>query len=240
MENIMESTQNSKLLGSSIGIFKEYVGDNSLHLTNCINTSRTIILEMLKLRNYDISNISTNSLVTNETDQDTLTIKVKNEDENELTHVYYNISNTRTNHKKISSKVETIMKTINEDKNIKKNTEINIIFIVLDVITPSVKEVIKLLNKKYNIYMQVFPIKQLMFNVTKHRIVPKHIRIKKLQNKSDFLQSLHIDNLDKLPKILDSDPVAMFIGLRPGEICKIIRPSQSAGIHNVYRYCITE
>lgn len=237
----MESTQNkSTLLGSSIGIFKEYVGDNSLHLTNCINTSRTIILEMLKLRNYDTSNISTDLLVTNETDQDKLTIKVKNEDENELTHVYYNISNTRTNHKKISSKVETIMKTINEDKNIKKNTEINIIFIVLDAITPSVKEVIKLLNNKYNIYMQVFPIKQLMFNVTKHRIVPKHIRIKKLQNKSDFLQSLHIDNLDKLPKILDSDPVAMFIGLRPGEICKIIRPSQSAGIHNVYRYCIAE
>ena len=153
-------------MGSSIGIFKEYVGDNSLHLTNCINTSRTIILEMLKLRNYDTSNISTDLLVTNETDQDKLTIKVKNEDENELTHVYYNISNTRTNHKKISSKVETIMKTINEDKNIKKNTEINIIFIVLDAITPSVKEVIKLLNNIYATYILGLYIKiELIFEV---------------------------------------------------------------------------
>jgi len=239
MADITESAENSKLLGSSIGIFKEYVGDNSLHLTNCINTSRTTILEMLELRGYDISSISNNLLITNETDQDKLAIKVKNEDANEITHVYYNISNTRTNHKKLSSKVESIMKTINEE-NKRKNTEINIIFIVLDLITPSVREVIKILNKKYNIYMQVFPIKQLMFNVTKHRIVPKHIRIKKLANVKDFLQSLHIDTLEKLPKILSSDPVAMFIGLRPGELCKVIRPSQSAGIHNVYRYCITE
>ncbi len=239
MADIIESAENSKLLGSSIGIFKEYVGDNSLHLTNCINTSRTTILEMLQLRGYDISSISNNLLITNETDQDKLAIKVKNEDANEITHVYYNISNTRTNHKKLSSKVESIMKAINEE-NKKRNTEINIIFIVLDVITPSVREAIKILNKKYNIYMQVFPIKQLMFNVTKHRIVPEHIRIKKLANVKDFLQSLHIDTLDKLPKILSSDPVAMFIGLRPGELCRVIRPSQSAGIHNVYRYCISE
>ena len=31
----------------------------------------------------------------------------------------------------------------------------------------------------------------------------------------------------------------MFIGLRPGEMCKIIRPSMSAGEHIVYRYCVS-
>jgi len=225
-------SKESKLLGGTVGIFKEYVGGNSLHITNCINTSRTIILEMLELRGYDISSIPS-QLFTIDTKHELLTIKV--EKETEITHVYYVIQTTRTNHKKISKKTEEVMNKIEETKK-----DLNIIFIVLDSVTPSVKDIIKILNIKYNIYIQVFPIKQLMYNVTKHRIVPEHIRIKDLPNKNDFLQSLHINSLDKLPKILDTDPVAMFIGLKPGEICKIIRPSQSAGIHNVYRYCINE
>ena len=82
-----------------------------------------------------------------------------------------------------------------------------------------------------------------MYNVTKHNFVPEHIRIKKEEYSlylNDFLDSLHIDSLDNLPKILESDPVAMFIGLRPGELAKIIRPSTSAGKHIVYRYCVQD
>ena len=41
-----------------------------------------------------------------------------------------------------------------------------------------------------------------------------------------------------IPHILESDPVAMFIGLRPGDVCKITRPSQSAGKIIVYRLCV--
>jgi len=225
-------SKESKLLGGTVGVFKEYVGNNSLHITNCINTSRKIILEMLELRGYDISSIPSN-LITIDTKYEELTIKV--EKETEVTHIYYPILDKKTNHKQISKKTEEVMKQIEETKK-----DLNIIFIVLDSVTRSVKDIIKLLNIKYNIYIQVFPIKQLMYNITKHRIVPEHIRIKNLPNKTDFLQSLHINSLDKLPKILDTDPVAMFIGLKPGEICKIIRPSQSSGVHNVYRYCISE
>lgn len=235
MATIIESTENKLLEG---GIFKEYVGNNSLHISNCLNTSRTIVLEMLKLRGYDISSIS--NIIFDDVNHDLLTIKVANQKENEITHVYYDINTTRTNHKKISKRIEDIMKSLTTEE---QKKEINIIFIVLDGLTPSVKEAIKMLNQKYNIYIQVFPIKRLMYNVTKHRIVPEHIRIKKKTYATylkDFLQSLHIDSLEKLPKILDTDPVAMFIGLRPGEMCKIIRPSQSAGIHNVFRLCVTE
>ena len=82
-----------------------------------------------------------------------------------------------------------------------------------------------------------------MYNCTKHKSVPQHIRITKDEYEvylQDFLDSLHIESLENLPKIFDTDPVAMFIGLRPGEMCKIIRPSMSAGEHIVYRYCVSD
>ena len=120
---------------------------------------------------------------------------------------------------------------------------INIIVIVCDNLTPSVKEAVRLLNENHSIFVQVFPIRNLMYNVIKHQTVPEHIRIKKADYQvylDDFLAAHHINTLDNLPKILDSDPVSMFIGLRPGEICKIIRPSISAGKHIVYRYCVAD
>ena len=123
-----------------------------------------------------------------------------------------------------------------------KDKKLTIIFLVCDGTTPSVKEAVRMLTKKFNVFIQIFPIRNLMYNVTKHSNVPKHIRIPMRDFESfgleDFLDSLHINSLTKLPKILESDPVAMFIGLQPGELCKIIRPSQSAGQHFVYRYCV--
>ena len=51
-----------------------------------------------------------------------------------------------------------------------------------------------------------------MYNVTKHTNVPKHVRIPMRDFEtfglSDFLDSLHINSLGNIPKILESDPVA--------------------------------
>tara|TARA_Y100000389_G_scaffold109340_1_gene106399 strand:+ start:4549 stop:5121 length:573 start_codon:yes stop_codon:yes gene_type:complete len=106
--------------------------------------------------------------------------------------------------------------------------------------TDKIRGVAGILSQKHNVYIQIIPFSRLLFNITKHKLVPKHTRItKKVFDKdyTDFLDTYHINSLDKLPSILSTDPVASFIGLRPGELCKIERFSETSGKYITYRLC---
>ena len=208
------------------------------HLSTYLNKTRCILTEMLEYRGYDISNISPFTTFTGTDKLDKLSINLSKNGK-ELIQVHYEVESTRTNHKKLTKRIEDIISKLESPE---KSKDLTIIFLVRDGMTPSVKEAIRLLSEKYGVFIQIFPIRNLMYNCTKHKSVPQHIRITKTEYEvylQDFLDSLHIQSLENLPKIFDTDPVAMFIGLRPGEMCKIIRPSMSAGEHIVYRYCVS-
>lgn len=209
------------------------------HLSTYLNKTRCILTEMLEYRGYDISNISSFTTFTGTDKLDKLSINLSKNGK-ELIQVHYEVDSTRTNHKKLTKRIEDIISKLESPE---KSKDLTIIFLVRDGMTPSVKEAIRLLSDKYEVFIQIFPIRNLMYNCTKHKSVPQHIRITKTEYEvylQDFLDSLHIESLENLPKIFDTDPVAMFIGLRPGEMCKIIRPSMSAGEHIVYRYCVSD
>ena len=208
------------------------------HLSTYLNKTRCILTEMLEYRGYDVSNISPFTTFTGTDKLDKLSINLSKNGK-ELIQVHYEVESTRTNHKKLTKRIEDIISKLESPE---KSKYLTIIFLVRDGMTPSVKEAIRLLSEKYGVFIQIFPIRNLMYNCTKHKSVPQHIRITKTEYEvylQDFLDSLHIESLENLPKIFDTDPVAMFIGLRPGEMCKIIRPSMSAGEHIVYRYCVS-
>ena len=208
------------------------------HLSTYLNKTRCILTEMLEYRGYDISNISPFTTFTGTDKLDKLSINLSKNGK-ELIQVHYEVESTRTNHKKLTKRIEDIISKLESPE---KSKDLTIIFLVRDGMTPSVKEAIRLLSEKYGVFIQIFPIRNLMYNCTKHKSVPQHIRITKIEYEvylQDFLDSLHIESLENLPKIFDTDPVAMFKGLRPGEMCKIIRPSISAGEHIVYRYCVS-
>ena len=48
----------------------------------------------------------------------------------------------------------------------------------------------------------------------------------------------NIKNKTEFPDISRFDPVAQVIGLRPGQVCHIARPSKTAIVSDYYRVCL--
>jgi len=69
-----------------------------------------------------------------------------------------------------------------------------------------------------------------------HELVPKHILLSK-EEAEKMLKELNI-RPEQLPWIKKSDPAAVAIGAKPGDIVKIVRKSSTAGEVIVYRYVI--
>jgi DNA-directed RNA polymerase subunit H (RpoH/RPB5) len=86
------------------------------------------------------------------------------------------------------------------------------------------------------IFIIVYNLERLQFNILKHSYVPKHI----IMNNSeidDMKKKYNIKTDEEIPEISRFDPVAIAIGMRPGDICRIIRPSKTAITTNYYRLC---
>jgi DNA-directed RNA polymerase subunit H (RpoH/RPB5) len=99
--------------------------------------------------------------------------------------------------------------------------------------------IIQLLNQLWvqsGYFIIIFTLDQLQFNILEHQYVPKH-DILKTAEFDDVVRRYNITNTDQLPNISRYDPVAQAIGIRPGQICKIIRPSKTSIVSDYYRIC---
>jgi hypothetical protein len=85
-------------------------------------------------------------------------------------------------------------------------------------------------------FIILFSLERLQFNILEHQYVPKHIILTEDERKEMF-KRYNILDVKNLPDISRFDPVAQAIGMRPGEICRIERPSKTSVISNYYRYC---
>lgn len=71
------------------------------------------------------------------------------------------------------------------------------------------------------------------FDVLDHQLVPKHEILSEKEEK-EVLKKYGIDK-KQLPYLLITDPVAMALGAKVGQIVRITRDSQSAGKAVAYR-----
>ena len=112
----------------------------------------------------------------------------------------------------------------------------NIIYIICDTKDTNIMETYEsFLQKNKNV--EIFDIKRLLFNITKHRLVPKHSKLTDIREINKLKKNLYIDSIYKLPVISKTDPVARYYNLLRGDVVKIIRNSPSYGIHTSYRVC---
>jgi len=86
--------------------------------------------------------------------------------------------------------------------------------------------------KKYKI--ELIPKRFPSFNIFKHELVPKH-EILPREEAKELLEKYRVKPY-QLPHIRASDPAAIAIGAKPGDILKITRKSRTAGKYVSYRY----
>lgn len=88
------------------------------------------------------------------------------------------------------------------------------------------------------INMQFFVVDELLFNITKHVLVPKHEVITDEKEIAGLVERYNVKSRHQFPLILKSDPVAKYYGIKPGQVVKITRVSPSAGEYVMYRCCV--
>ena len=88
-----------------------------------------------------------------------------------------------------------------------------------------------------NIYFNISSVKEYMFNILDHHMVPQH-RVMTNAEKDKIKTKFNVVKDKEFPEISRFDPVAKVIGLRPGQLCEIIRPSPTSIKSIYYRLCI--
>ena len=106
----------------------------------------------------------------------------------------------------------------------------NVIIIHNGTCTSFAKQVIETTD---TLRVETFTVDELSFNVTKHKLVPKH-RMLSNEEKNTLL-CVYNTTCAKLPRIKQNDPVVRYYGAVPGVVFEITRNSETSGITKYYR-----
>ena len=186
---------------------------------------RQTILEMITDRGYIIpqtENISFDEFIVKYNNKN-LDIYVNDDVLNRKIYVYFH--NESKNYSKNDLK-SIMQKLINQYQ----DNDINLILLLRDKENSAIsKELTKDVYKNVEIFLK----KNMIFNITHHVYVPKHIILSKEEEK-EVLEKYNTTK-GKLPKIPKTDPIAKYYGMKSDQICKIIRKSPEVGEYVYYR-----
>jgi DNA-directed RNA polymerase subunit H (RpoH/RPB5) len=227
---------------------------NTSSIISQIYKSRCVILELMKKQDYDVSDydgFSINEINTMKTNNqlDMILSKKSSEqksDENSEEKGEELNSSKENNEKKIyikyylgkSLRPNNLQEMIDDLFNVeevltKKDT---LLVVVKDEVNDTLVNTLKHIWESEKIFIILIPLQRLQFNILDHILVPSH-RVLSESEKINIKNMYNIIDDNQFPELSRFDPVAKAIGIRPGEVCEIIRPSKTAISAAYYRIC---
>jgi DNA-directed RNA polymerase subunit H (RpoH/RPB5) len=212
---------------------------NSSAIISTVYTSRNIILDLMGKQGYNIEdygNFSVNE-VNSMKQNNQLDMLLEKKEENPVTkrknkiYIRYYLGKTI----RPSNLQEMIDDLFNLEEILKKDDTLFII--IKDEINETLTNELKHIWESDGIFIVVENIKRLQFNILDNNLQPK-FNIVPESEVDKIMKKYNITDKIQFPDISRFDPVARAIGLRPGQLCHIVRSSKTAIEADYYRICI--
>lgn len=197
-----------------------------------IYKSRNIVLELMETQNYNISDylgFSINEVNIMYTTKQLDMLLTKTNDTAKIYIKYFLLKALRINY--IDEMIEDLFYT--EEVLSKKDT---LLIITKEDVNETIQNHLKQIWEQDKIFIIVITIKKLQFNILKHSLVPPQ-RIITDEEVEIIKKKYNIMEDSQWPEISRFDPVMLVIGIKPGEICEIIRPNKCSIVEKYYRIC---
>lgn len=207
--------------------------------------ARTILLAQLKKRGFDVSDYDdfstheVHNMVLNK--QMNMLIQRVKEDEAgysghlaKRVYVHYMLDTLSLRDNKLYDLVDEMFQV---EQVLDKDTGDEIILILPSEPNDTIVKTINYIYNKDGILVRALYMKRLLFDVTEHELVPPHRLLTSSQTQS-LLDTYYLTTTKQIPEISMYDPVAQAIGMRPGDVCEITRPSKTSIEAKYYRVCV--
>jgi len=214
---------------------------NSSSLISSIYKSRKTLLELMKKQNYNIDdyeNFSINEVNSMFQNKQLDLLLEKKPDENapkteRRKKIYISYYLTKT------LRQQNIQEMIDDLFNLEEilTKEDTLMIIVKEDMNETMTNLLKHIWEQDGILIIIQNIKRLQFNILEHVLVPEH-RVLNNEEVDQIKLKYNIMDDSQFPDISRFDPVAQIIGIRPGQVCEIIRPSKTAINSYYYRICV--
>lgn len=212
---------------------------NTSSLISAVYKSRTNLLELMKMQGYNVNDyegFSVNEVNTMKLNNQLDMILQKNTDDEDTKrkpkiYIRYYLAK--------SLRPQNLQEMIDDLFNIEEVlTKSDTLFIVVkDEVNETLSNTLKHIWEQDKIFIVIQNLKRLQFNILKHVLVPSH-RVLTISETAQIRKRYNVMNDNQFPDISRFDPVAQAIGIRPGQVCEIIRPSKTAISAPYYRICM--
>jgi DNA-directed RNA polymerase subunit H (RpoH/RPB5) len=203
----------------------------STNRTLSIYKSKITLIEQLKNLDYDVSSYENFSI--NEIDamieNDQLDMLVSND--KQKIYVKYYMSKTLR-----KETIDNLIDDLYEIENVleKKDT---LVLVTLEEPNDTIVDKVRYEYDSSNIHIVIRPLSRLQFNILNHVLVPPATILNDLEI-DQLKKRYNLENLTKLQEISRFDQQALCLCLRPQQVIKIVRNSDTALEHNNYRVCL--
>jgi DNA-directed RNA polymerase subunit H (RpoH/RPB5) len=197
--------------------------------------SRNTMIELLEAQEYDVSQYKdfgindVNTLF--ETKQ--LDMLMTNAGKNKKTYVKYHLGKSL----RPVNLYEYIEDLFTLEEILTKKDDL--IVIMKDEPNETIKKTLVDIWEQDRIFIIVINIKRLQYNIMNHQLVPPH-KVLSDEEKTEVKKRFNILEDTQIPDMSRFSPVSQVIGIRPGEFCKVIRPSKTSIKSEFYRVCLNK